>query len=277
MIDDLKKKIIIIIVISICILVLSRTFKVGSDILLLLSVVVIILFFGKNKYVIEKFDGNIDIEALQNLASMYNDGNLKVSNLNVTGDITATGNITASKGTGMDVMIGKQTVKVADSRGAIIGPGITTPWQYGLNTDAIVPYSMNVGKDVVAYGNIVAKGNITASQGDMQVKLGKQPVKVADARGSVTGPGITTPWKYGLNTDSILPYTVLPQKDMQVNGKITANGVTILNGGNLDLHTTSNDVASMYGKKFTDRSGQVGVQMNGKDGNGNFCTKQIYC
>jgi hypothetical protein len=121
---------------------------------------------------IEGMDGSVcgcsdlNSEALQNLASVYNSGSMTVTDLQVTGKLTVGGDITGN---------GNITGKTKLTAGDITSNGLTVNGDisaYNVNTTKGLTASGNVtGKYIIATNDMTATGDITGNNITANKKL----------------------------------------------------------------------------------------------------------
>lgn len=132
-------------------------------IIILLVVLILVFFFNPSQNLVnmESFTTSENIEAIQNLASMYENGKLNVTDLNVSGNLNAT-NLNVSSNLNVNGQTNLKNTKILGS-GSIGGEKGYLGFDDAGNitTSNITAYGdITARKEIVANGKIDVKGGI---------------------------------------------------------------------------------------------------------------------
>jgi hypothetical protein len=121
-------------------------------------IVIIILYLIYGLYFSEKFAGNLSTEAIQNISSLYNQEQLKISNLTTTNNLT-TNTLNTQGETNFDGDINIHPSGIIKGQGRLHISGEET--LYLLNKNGVI-----IGKEWGGNGNLVVEGD-TNIQGNL--------------------------------------------------------------------------------------------------------------
>ena len=220
---------------------------IKREYLILLLLVMIVLFMAEKSN--DEGYTTISNESLQNLSSLYNNGNLEAANVTATGTITSKGNVIAGGTVGCTNV---DSLKNITAKGTITGAGITS--RRDITADGnLGGTNVNSRLDMNSSGSITAKKNITAS--NVVTGLDVNSKRNMNATGTIKG------------------------KDIVATGNTTSTNLTVSNqlNGNivkaktLMSNTSSNDAINIASPATFDKQLTVSDKLCMKNGSSMTC------